>query len=172
MMGEKMTPRQFEIITGQYSAKDAKLPRVVNAQNEIFLEKRQWVSLAQEHVEKIRRAKVQSGEWTEEESHTQLDQFIKAHHAELPGPNEQRKYLQDLATVMDAVQLLDNPERLLEKEYYFDETLGESLNDHCAKLKERYPGMKVQARRDRDGFAIIKSIYENTYKYDINRIEA
>lgn len=68
--------------------------------------------------------------------------------------------------------MLDNPERLLEKEYYFDETLGESLNAHCTNLKERYPGMRVQARRDRDGFAIIKTLYDNSYKYDIDRLEA
>lgn len=90
----------------------------------------------------------------------------------MPGPNEQRKFLRDMYTVADAVQLLDTPERLLEKEYYFDETLGESLNEHCATLKERYPSMRVQARRDRDGFAIIKTLYDNSYKYDIDKLEA
>ena len=55
--------------------------------------------------------------------------------------------------------MLDNPERLLEKEYYFDESLGESLNEHCEKLKAQY------------GFAIIKTLYDNAYKYDIARME-
>ena len=31
--------------------------------------------------------------------------------------------------------------------------------------------MKVQVRRDRDGFAIVKSLYDNAYKYDIARME-
>jgi hypothetical protein len=31
--------------------------------------------------------------------------------------------------------------------------------------------MKVQIRRDRDGFAIVKSLYDNAYKYDIARME-
>lgn len=77
-----------------------------------------------------------------------------------------------MRTVQDAIQLLDNPERLLEKEYYFDETLGESLNEHCDNLKQEYPGMRVQARRDRDGFAIIKTLYDSSYKYDIDKLEA
>jgi len=36
---------------------------------------------------------------------------------------------------MEAVSLMDNPERLLEKEYHFDEGLGQSLNDHVSELK-------------------------------------
>lgn len=32
--------------------------------------------------------------------------------------------------------------------------------------------MRVQARRDRDGFAIIKTLYDSSYKYDIDRLEA
>lgn len=36
---------------------------------------------------------------------------------------------------------MDNPDTLLEKEYYFDESLGESLDQHCQKIKTRYPGM-------------------------------
>lgn len=32
--------------------------------------------------------------------------------------------------ILEAVFLMENPERLLEKEYHFDETLGTSLNEH------------------------------------------
>ncbi len=39
--------------------------------------------------------------------------------------------------------MADNPERLLEKEYYFDETLGQSLDAHAAELKAKYPGVTV-----------------------------
>jgi len=57
---------------------------------------------------------------------------------------------------------------LLEKEYYFDESLGESLADHTAELKKRYPAITVQTRRDRDGFAIVKTIYATEYKYNLD----
>jgi len=97
--------------------------------------------------------------------------LVKELYASNPGPYAQDKFLRDFQYVMDSLQMLDNPERLLEKEYYFDESLGESLNEHCEKLKAQYPGMKVQARRDRDGFAIIKTLYDNAYKYDIARME-
>lgn len=60
---------------------------------------------------------------------------------------------------MDALKMLSNPERILEKEYHFDETLGESLDDHCETLKKQYPGVTVQTRRDRDGFAIVKTLF-------------
>lgn len=30
---------------------------------------------------------------------------------------------------------MENPNALLEKEYYFDETLGESLDEHCEQIK-------------------------------------
>jgi hypothetical protein len=51
---------------------------------------------------------------------------------------------------------MDNPERLLEKEYHFDEGLGQSLNSHVNELKTKYPEMNVETRRDRDGFAIVR----------------
>jgi hypothetical protein len=31
---------------------------------------------------------------------------------------------------MEAIKLHDTPDQLFEREYYFDETLGESLNEH------------------------------------------
>jgi len=66
---------------------------------------------------------------------------------------------------------MDNPERLLEKEYYFDERLGLSLDEHVADLKQKFPGVKVQTRRDRDGFAIVKTMYEPEYKYNLAKFE-
>ena len=66
--------------------------------------------------------------------------------------------------------MTDNPRRLLEKEYYFDEGLGESLQDHAKKIKQEHPDLEVQIRRDRDGFAIVKTIYKPKYKYNIDEI--
>jgi len=37
LMGRKLTPRQFEVLTGQYSDKDTKLQYVKDGQNKDFL---------------------------------------------------------------------------------------------------------------------------------------
>ena len=66
---------------------------------------------------------------------------------------------------------MNQPENLLEKEYYFDETLGQSLQEHCDEIKQQFPGMQVQTRRDRDGFAIVKTLFKREYKYNLDRIE-
>ena len=68
-MGERLTPRQFEIISGQYSTSDAKMSRVKDSLNENFLDRRDMIRLLEEYVEKVRRQKVLSNEWTETESH-------------------------------------------------------------------------------------------------------
>jgi hypothetical protein len=36
--------------------------------------------------------------------------------------------MRDSADILDAIRMMENPDSLLEKEYYFDETLGESLD--------------------------------------------
>lgn len=38
---------------------------------------------------------------------------------------------------------MDNPEKLFEKEYHFDEGMGVSLADHMADLRKQYPGAQV-----------------------------
>jgi hypothetical protein len=72
---------------------------------------------------------------------------------------------------MEVLAATDTPERQLEKEYYFDEGLGQSLQDHTAELKKQFPQMKVEARRDRDGFAIVKTTFAPEYKYDLSLLE-
>jgi len=67
---------------------------------------------------------------------------------------------------------MDSPENLLEKEYHFDEGLGQTLDEHVEELKQRFPGVTVQTRRDRDGFAIIKTMHKREYKYDLDQMEA
>ena len=50
------------------------------------------------------------------------------------------------------------PTKWMEREYYFDEGLGESLNEHIAKLRKTSggEGLEIETRRDKDGFAIVK----------------
>ena len=68
-MSEKLTPRQFEMLTGQYTDADAKLQRVKDQHNEQFISHRDTIRINEEHVERLRRQKIASGEWTEQESH-------------------------------------------------------------------------------------------------------
>lgn len=59
---------------------------------------------------------------------------------------------------------------LFEREYYFDEGLGESLNDHIGSLKKQFAGVTVETRRDRDGFAIVKLSLAPKFKYNLDEI--
>jgi len=68
------------------------------------------------------------------------------------------------------MKAIDTPDKLFDKEYHFDEGMGQSLNEHVAELKENHPDMKVATRRDRDGFAIVKTTYKREFKYDLNEI--
>lgn len=66
----------------------------------------------------------------------------------------------------------DAPERMQEKEYYFDDGLGQTLQEHTAHLRKSFPDMKVETRRDRDGFTIVKTTFAPEYKYKLEDIEA
>jgi hypothetical protein len=66
---------------------------------------------------------------------------------------------------------IHSPSTLFDKEYYFDEGLGESLKDHVDDIKSRFPQINVLVRRDRDGYAIIKTQYKPKYKYNLDDIE-
>ena len=57
----------------------------------------------------------------------------------------------------------------LEKEYYFDEGLGESLKAHVEDLKTRVPEIDVTVRRDREGYPIVKTKFAPKYKYDVEK---
>lgn len=58
----------------------------------------------------------------------------------------------------------------LEREYYFDEGLGQSLSEHVQELRNQYPKMTVYTRRDMDGFAIVKLAMKREYKYELDDI--
>lgn len=66
-------------------------------------------------------------------------------------------------------QSMDN---MAEKEYHFDESVGVSLTEHVENLQIDYPKAKIQTRRDRDGFAIIKVSYKPEFKYNLDEILA
>ena len=58
-------------------------------------------------------------------------------------------------------------DQIIEREYYFDEALGTSLNDHIADVKKQFPSVNVQVRRDKDNFPIIRLQIKPHFKYDM-----
>jgi hypothetical protein len=50
--------------------------------------------------------------------------------------------------------------------------LGQTLNEHTAELKEKFPDVKVFTKRDRDGYAIVKLSYKKDYKYKLDELES
>ena len=71
---------------------------------------------------------------------------------------------------MERMKTASSTETLMEKEYHFDEGVGVSLDMHIKDLKKKYPAAKVQSRRDRDGFAVIKISNKPNYKYNLENI--
>jgi hypothetical protein len=63
---------------------------------------------------------------------------------------------------------LRNSEQLMSREYYFDEGLGQSLNEHTYDLKEKYPELTVETRRDRDGLPLVRILMKPKYKYNLD----
>lgn len=137
---------------------------------EKYLLNRDWIRLNEEKAEKTRRQKVLSGEWTEQESHQKIRKEVTDYYKKQPTTKERRRQQQDRLDALEFYKTMDNPGRLYEKEYHFDETLGQSLQDHVEELKKTFPDLKVQTRRDRDGFAIVKTLYKPNYKYDLDLI--
>lgn len=76
MMGMKLTPRQFEVLTGQFRSQDTRSERVQAMGRQQFLDQRDSIRLMEEHMEKYRRGKVLSGEWPEEESKQRQQQWL------------------------------------------------------------------------------------------------
>lgn len=73
--------------------------------------------------------------------------------------------------MMQFLSEIKNTKTLFEKEYYFDEGLGQSVEDHVKEIKQNFPDVQVLMRRDRDGFPIIKTLYKPHYKYNIDDIQ-
>ena len=58
----------------------------------------------------------------------------------------------------------------LSREYYFDEGLGESLNDHINGVKNAFPDLTVETRRDSDGLPIVTVSSQMKFKYNLDDI--
>lgn len=144
-MGQKLSPRQFELITGVHMAKKGQNTLEYSARDsrEKYLINRDWIRLNEERAEKLRRQKVISGEWTEEDSHQKIRKAVKDYFDKQPSSRDKRNLQEDYLKAIELYQTMDNPGRLFEKEYHFDETLGQSLQDHVEELKKTFPDLRV-----------------------------
>lgn len=135
------------------------------------MDRRDTIRLHNELIEQGRKRKVINGEWTEQESHQKIKELVEEAIAITPKPLQTKRLRKDIDDYLHDFHTLDSPERMMLKEYHFDESLGQSLADHCDELKQRYPGIQVLVRRDRDGFPIIRTKFEPEYKYNITDME-
>lgn len=110
------------------------------------------------------------GEWSEAESYALLQAELNDLYEKYPTKRaferkkkEEREHMASLAEARTSTTLF-------EREYYFDEGLGESLNDHIGSLKKQFAGVTVETRRDRDGFAILKLSLAPKFKYNLDEI--
>ena len=169
LMGQRLTTAEYELVDGFYQNQDLRQKRQLDTNNEEFLENRQVVRLLQERVERIRRQKVMTGEWTESESHQRLQTMLEQDQEKyLSGPDPEVVF-RDTRRFMAQAQSSITTDMLAEKEYHFDEGLGVSLAEHVRGLKDQYPGVTISTRRDRDGFAIVKVSFKPEFKYDLDR---
>jgi len=139
LFGGDLTPRQYELLTGLYREEDLHTKRVRDAHNEVFMTNKTVIRLTEEYYEKVRRQRVLSGEWREEESLDRIQSLIEDDEGQLMKPEKWRKYKRDFTRFMKEVALSENPDSLLEKEYHFDEKSGVSLKEHVSDLKSKLP---------------------------------
>ena len=67
LIGQNLTPRQYELLVGIDSTGEIKAKRMLDYQKNPFVSNRDWIRLTEEKYEKIMRQKVASGEWKESE---------------------------------------------------------------------------------------------------------
>ncbi len=170
LMGTRLSAAEYEIVNGFYEDAQLKQKRVLDVNNQEFLENRQQIRLMQEEVEKIRRQKVMSGEWPESQSHQLLQNWLDEEEEKWIVGKDPNQIVRDYRGYMAQMKANMSTDLLHEKEYHFDEGVGVSLDQHVEDLKDQYPRATVQTRRDRDGFAIVKLSFKPEYKYDLDHI--
>lgn len=122
-----------------------------------FIDQRDLVRMMDEQREACRRRNVLSGKWKEEESEERMKEMDLEINEKAPLYDNDLKDKEEFMEMVSFFKNLNNPGMLFDKEYYFDEGLGESLKDHVEDIKSRFPEVNVQVRRDRDGYAIVKT---------------
>ena len=137
-----------------------------------FLDNRDMVRMLEEQREASRRRMVLKGECTEDESYGKMRDALRESDKNAPEEYEHYKNMRDYRDLRDIFLNLQNTKQIFDKDYYFDEGLGESLKSHVDTIKERFPDIEVLVRRDRDGYPIVKTQYKPTYKYSLEDIDS
>lgn len=135
MLGEKLTPRQFALLYKVKLDEGQTLKFLKDKDRKQFIEDRDVIRIFEEVKETHRRRKVMDGEWTEEESKEKLKEELSKILNDLPSEKEAYQIRRDYDHLLTLFSNLTHPEKLYEKEYYFDEGLGESLKEHTDNIK-------------------------------------
>ena len=83
--------------------------------------------------------------------------MVKEVRDDIPTEFDERRIHREFRGLVEVMSRIQNPQKFYEKEYHFDEGLGQSLKDHVDELKTNFPDLQVLVRRDRDGYAIVKT---------------
>ena len=88
---------------------------------------RDRIRAAEELLESYRRQKVLTGEWPEEESQLRLQQQLEDLSSKFPTKSSFDIFLREKKAYDEEMLERRNASQLIEREYYFDESLGQSL---------------------------------------------
>lgn len=111
-----------------------------------------------------------NGEWPEDKSYQLMQQELDKAQEMYPTPTKFKIEMREKSKMMHNLMNLRNSSQILEREYYFDEGLGESLNDHIEGLKKKFDSITVETRRDRDNLPIVKISLAPKFKYNLDDI--
>lgn len=158
LINDTLTARQFEsLYEARLSDNGSKIRFMKDANKEDFIDQRDLVRIIDEQRESVRRRNVMLGKWTEAESEQKMKELDLAGAKAAPLYDNDVSVRKDFMEFYEFFKNIQNPETVYDKEYYFDEGLGESLKEHVEDLKTRFPEVNVLVRRDRDGYPIVKT---------------
>ena len=100
-----------------------------------FITHRDQIRLMEEQREALRRRKVAAGVWTEENSHATLKKELEEAMRTRPDLVDDVQFNRDFNEVKDFLWQLQSDKSFIEKEYIFDESLGQNLKAHIEEIK-------------------------------------
>lgn len=170
MFGGKLTARQYAVLFNM--KQDEILDETNDLQENFTAEKtsREQIRVIEEAIESLRRRNVMNGEWPEDQSYQLMQQELDKAQEMYPTPTKFKIEMREKSKMMHNLMNLRNSSQILEREYYFDEGLGESLNDHIEGLKKKFDSITVETRRDRDNLPIVKISLAPKFKYNLDDI--
>ena len=140
-MGETLTPRQFEVLYNARIEDGGKVKYIKDNDSNLFLDARDIVRLLDEQRESARRRMVIEGKCSENESEEKLQEMVQQACKDAPTEFDEKRMRREFRSIKDLFEMTQNPQKLFEKEYHFDEGLGQSLKDHVDELKATFPDL-------------------------------